>query len=359
MARRLLVTGGAGFIGSNFVHYWHQNYSDKIVVLDALTYAGNRQNLASLQQNSPEDSRFIFVEGDICDRTLVTRLLTAHNLDTIVHFAAESHVDRSILDPSIFIKTNVLGTFTLLEALRQHWEAHQQPQDYRFLHISTDEVYGSLSATDSAFTETTAYAPSSPYSASKAGSDQLVRSYHRTYGLPTLITNCGNNYGPYQFPEKLIPLMCINILLGKPLPIYGDGKNIRDWLYVEDHCSAIDVVLHKAPPGETYNIGGQTELSNLDIVEQLCDLMSELTSLENLALSPRQLIRFVKDRPGHDRRYAMDISKIKHDLGWTPVHDFTTGLAQTVTWYLSHRDWWEPLLSKEYETYYQDLYGSR
>ena len=324
-----------------------------MVVLDSLGYAGNRANLADLERQE----RVRLVKGDICDRPLVDTVLAAEAIDTIIHFAAESHVDRSILGPAAFVQTNVVGTFTLLEAFRHHWQAHHQPDDYRFLHISTDEVYGSLEADDPAFTETTPYAPNSPYSASKAGSDHLARAYYHTYGMPTLITNCSNNYGPYQFPEKLIPLMCINILLGKPLPVYGDGQNVRDWLHVGDHCAAIDRVLHKAAPGDVYNIGGNNQVKNLDIVYQLCDLMGELAG--ELPERPGELIAFVGDRPGHDRRYAMDISKIKRELGWSPVYSFEAGLRQTVEWYLSHRDWWQPLLSEAYQGYYEALYSNR
>jgi len=349
--KRVLVTGGAGFIGSNFVHHWW-GQSDALVVLDALTYAGNRATLADLEGQAG----FTLAIADICDAALVAQLLEAHAIDTVVHFAAESHVDRSILGPAAFVQTNVVGTFTLLEAFRQHWDTHGKPDHFRFLHVSTDEVFGSLSATDPAFSETTPYAPNSPYSASKAGSDHLVRAYFHTYKLPTLITNCSNNYGPYQFPEKLIPLMCVNILLGKPLPVYGDGQNIRDWLHVEDHCRAIATVLQQATPGETYNIGGNNQVKNIDIVEQLCDLMDDLAG--ELPIHPaRQLITFVKDRPGHDRRYAMNIRKIQQELNWHPKYDFATGLKQTVTWYLNHRDWWQPLLSQEYQAYYANLYG--
>jgi dTDP-glucose 4,6-dehydratase len=351
---RLLVTGGAGFIGSNFVHYWCDRYpDDRVVVLDALTYAGNRRNLEDLEGQD----NFRFVRGDICDRSLIDRLLREENLNTIAHFAAESHVDRSILGPAAFVKTNVVGTFTLLEAFRQHWEATGRSNSYCFLHVSTDEVYGSLGPTDPAFTETTPYAPNSPYSASKAGSDHLVRAYYHTYGLPTILTNCSNNYGPYQFPEKLIPLMCINSLIGKQLPVYGDGQNVRDWLYVGDHCSALDVVIHHAKPGETYNVGGNNEVSNIDLVNMLCQLMDELAS--DLPVHPcHQLITFVKDRPGHDRRYAINATKIKTQLGWMPKVTVKEGLRQTVEWYLTHRDWWEPLLSKEYQAYYRQVYVS-
>lgn len=352
MSRRLLVSGGAGFIGSNFVHHWLKAYpDDRLVVLDALTYAGNRRNLAAVE----EQENFRFVQGNICDRNLVIELLEAENIDTIAHFAAESHVDRSILGPGAFVETNVVGTFTLLEAFRQYWDGKGKPSDYRFLHVSTDEVYGSLSPDDPAFTETTPYAPNSPYSASKAGSDHLVRAYHHTYGLPTIITNCSNNYGSYQFPEKLIPLMCINALLGKPLPVYGDGKNVRDWLYVGDHCQALDVVIHSGQPGETYNIGGNNEVENINLVQLLCKLMDELAP-ELPARPSSQLITFVKDRLGHDRRYAIDATKIKTQLGWTPSVTVEEGLRLTVEWYLTHRDWWEPLLSAEYQAYYRKVY---
>lgn len=351
--RKLIVTGGAGFIGSNFVHHWCQQYpGDRVVVLDALTYAGNRNNLAELEGKA----NLRFVEGDICDRALVDHLLQEEAIDTIAHFAAESHVDRSILGPGAFVQTNVVGTFTLLEAFRQHWLTAGQPSHYRFHHVSTDEVYGSLEPNDPGFSETTPYAPNSPYSASKAGSDHLVRAYHHTYGLPTLITNCSNNYGPYHFPEKLIPLMCINILMGKPLPIYGDGQNIRDWLYVGDHCSALDTVIHKGTPGETYNIGGNNEVKNIDLVHMLCELMNELAP--DLPVRPAQnLITFVKDRPGHDRRYAIDATKIRTELGWTPSETIEGGLRRTVEWFLTHRDWWQPLLSEEYQAYYRQVYA--
>ena len=351
---KILVTGGAGFIGSNFVHHWCNAYpDDRVVVLDALTYAGNRGNLEGLEAKE----NFRFVQGDICDRSLVDELLKTENINIIAHFAAESHVDRSIIKPGAFIQTNIVGTFTLLEAFRQHWQVNDKSDKYRFLHVSTDEVYGSLNADDPAFTETTSYTPNSPYSASKAGSDHLVRAYYHTYGLPTIITNCSNNYGAYQFPEKLIPLMCINILMGKSLPVYGDGQNIRDWLYVGDHCSALDVVIHSAKPGETYNIGGNNEVKNIDLVKMLCQLMDELAS--DLPVYPsHQLITFVKDRPGHDRRYAIDATKIKTQLNWIPSVTVQEGLKQTVEWYLSHRDWWEPLLSEEYKAYYRQVYVS-
>jgi dTDP-glucose 4,6-dehydratase len=353
MNRCLLVTGGAGFIGSNFVHYWCQHYPEnRVVVLDALTYAGNRANLAKLE----ERENFRFVRGDICDRSLVEQLLQSENIDTIAHFAAESHVDRSILEPGAFVKTNVVGTYTLLEAFRQHWQINSKPAHYRFLHVSTDEVYGSLGPDDPAFSETTPYAPNSPYSASKAGSDHLVRAYYHTYKLPTIITNCSNNYGPYQFPEKLIPLTCINILMGKPLPVYGDGKNVRDWLYVGDHCSALDAVIHRGIPGETYNIGGNNEVENINLVRMICQLMDELAP-SNLPVRPTEnLITFVKDRPGHDRRYAINATKIKTQLGWTPSVTLSEGLRLTAKWYLTHHQWWQPLLSPDYQDYYQKNY---
>jgi dTDP-glucose 4,6-dehydratase len=349
--RRLLVTGGAGFIGSNFVHYWCDRYpGDRVVVLDALTYAGNRDNLASLEGGE----NFRFVKGDICDRALVDNLLKEENIDTIAHFAAESHVDRSILGPAAFVQTNVVGTFTLLEAFRQH---SQSKIDLLFLHVSTDEVYGSLSPDAPAFTEITPYSPNSPYSASKAGSDHLVRAYYHTYGLPTVITNCSNNYGAYQFPEKLIPLICINILMGKDLPVYGDGQNVRDWLFVGDHCRALDMVIHQGKPGETYNIGGDNQVKNLDLVNMLCHLMDELAP--DLPVRPSsKLITFVKDRPGHDSRYAIDASKIKNKLGWNQSVTIDRGLRRTVEWYLTHQNWWRSLLSEEYQAYYRQVYIS-
>ena len=350
--RNIIVTGGAGFIGSNFVRHWCNTYkSDRVIVLDALTYAGNRANIADLEQTA----NLRFVQGDICDRSLIDQILTEEDIDTIAHFAAESHVDRSILGPGAFVQTNVVGTFTLLEAFRQHWLKRDKPEGDRFLHVSTDEVYGSLEADDPAFSETTPYSPNSPYSASKAGSDHLARAYYHTYGMPTIITNCSNNYGPYHFPEKLIPLMCINILLGKPLPVYGDGQNIRDWLYVEDHCRALDTVIHKGQPGETYNIGGNNEVKNIDLVKLLCKLMDELAT--DIPVKPSsELITFVKDRLGHDRRYAIDATKISTELGWTPQVTVEEGLRKTVQWYLDNEQWWKPLLSKKYQDYYQKVY---
>lgn len=353
LSHRLLITGGAGFIGSNFVHHWCAKYpGDRVIVLDALTYAGNRQTLASLEGKD----NFRFVQGDICDRELIDSLLQEEQIDRIAHFAAESHVDRSILGPGAFVQTNVVGTFTLLESFRQYWNAKDQPQNYCFLHVSTDEVYGSLEPDAPAFTETTPYAPNSPYSASKAGSDHLARAYFHTYKMPTIITNCSNNYGPYHFPEKLIPLMCINILLGNPLPVYGDGLNVRDWLYVGDHCRALETVLQTGKAGETYNIGGNNEVKNLDLVTLLCELMDELAP--NLPIKPAsQLITFVKDRAGHDRRYAIDATKIRTELGWTPQETVEQGLRKTIQWYLNNPDWWQPLLSENYQTYYQKVYG--
>jgi dTDP-glucose 4,6-dehydratase len=350
--KNLLVTGGAGFIGSNFVNYWSQQYpEDQIIVLDALTYAGNSNNLSKLANNP----NFAFIHGNICDRTLVDSILTTEKITHIAHFAAESHVDRSILGPEAFIQTNVVGTFTLLESFRHHWLKANQPSDYRFLHVSTDEVYGSLGADDPAFTETTPYAPNSPYSASKAGSDHLARAYYHTYKMPAIITNCSNNYGPYHFPEKLIPLMCINILLGKPLPVYGDGQNIRDWLYVEDHCTALEVVLNRGNAGETYNIGGNNEVKNIDLVKLICQIMDEIAP--DLPVKPAsKLITFVKDRLGHDRRYAIDSSKLQRELGWQPSATVESGLRATLQWYLDNPQWWQPLLSAEYQQYYQQVY---
>ena len=348
--KTLLVTGGAGFIGSNFVRYWLEHYPDDIVVnLDALTYAGNLHSL----EDVIDCPNHHFVQGDIGDRALLSRLFAEHPITTVVNFAAESHVDRSITGPEAFITTNVNGTFALLETARQVWAGDA---GCRFLHVSTDEVYGSLGPTDPAFTETTAYAPNSPYSASKAASDHLVRAYFHTYGLPVLTTNCSNNYGPFQFPEKLIPLMIINALEQQALPVYGDGMNIRDWLHVHDHCRGIDAVLTGGVLGETYNIGGCNEWSNIDIVRRVCDLLDEQVP----AAQPRQqLIQFVTDRPGHDRRYAINADKMREQLGWVPAYDFTTGLEQTVQWYLEHRDWWAQIRNGSYREYYQQQYHHR
>mgnify|MGYP003341872569 FL=1 len=331
----ILVTGGAGFIGANFVLEWLAVHQEAVLVVDKLTYAGNLENLASLDN----DSRLRFAQADICDRPAIEALIAEHRPRAIVHFAAESHVDRSIHGPGEFIRTNVNGTFELLEAARAFWSGLNgaEKDAFRFLHVSTDEVYGSLSDTDPAFSETTAYAPNSPYSASKAASDHLVRAYHHTYGLPTLTTNCSNNYGPFQFPEKLIPLMILNALDGKPLPVYGDGLNVRDWLYVRDHCRAIMRVLEAGRLGETYNIGGKNEIKNIDVVTTICALLDELRP--KAAGQYADQITYVKDRPGHDRRYAIDPRKIEAELGWTPAETFATGFRKTVQWYLDHPDW--------------------
>ena len=350
----ILVTGGAGFIGSNFVLDWLAQSDEPVVNLDKLTYAGNLGNLAGVMQ----DARHIFVRGDICDNALFRELLTKHRPRAIIHFAAESHVDRSIHGPAEFVTTNVNGTFNLLEAARAYYAtlSGDEKTAFRFLHVSTDEVYGSLEPNDSPFSETTAYAPNSPYSASKAASDHLVRAYHHTYGLPTLTTNCSNNYGGYQFPEKLIPLMIANALAGKPLPIYGDGKNVRDWLYVGDHCAAIRRVLEGGRLGETYNIGGWNEMANMDVVHTLCDI---LDTLAPKAQSYRSLITFVKDRPGHDRRYAIDATKIERELGWKPAETFDSGIRKTVQWYLDHQDWVRSVQSGDYLKWLETNYGAR
>ena len=350
----ILVTGGAGFIGSNFVLDWIATASEPVVNLDKLTYAGNLANLASVAG----DNRHVFVRGDIVDRELLDRLLAEREPRAVVHFAAESHVDRSIHGPAEFVQTNMVGTFQLLEASRAYWMKLQgaAKDAFRFLHVSTDEVYGSLSETDPAFSETTLYAPNSPYSASKAGSDHLARAYHHTYGLPTVTTNCSNNYGPFQFPEKLIPLTIANALEGKPLPVYGDGRQVRDWLYVSDHCEAIRVALAKGRPGETYNIGGNSERRNLDVVHVLCDKLQELRPREG---GYRKLIQFVTDRPGHDRRYAIDARKIRAELGWSPRETFETGLAKTVGWYLEHAAWVAQVKSGEYRQWVETNYGKR
>ncbi|HHH39323.1 MAG TPA: dTDP-glucose 4,6-dehydratase [Sedimenticola sp.] len=349
--RTLLVTGGAGFIGSNFVRYWlEQHPEDRVVNLDALTYAGNLENLEGIEA-SPN---YRFIHGDICDGEAVKRLFVEQGIDTVVHFAAESHVDRSITGPEAFIRTNVFGTFNLLEAARAAWPAGDE--DKRFLHVSTDEVYGTLGPDDPAFTEQTPFAPNSPYSASKAASDHLVRSYFYTYGLPVVTTNCSNNYGPYQFPEKLIPLVFINALEGKPLPIYGDGLQIRDWLHVEDHCRGIDAVLQGGRLGETYNIGGVNEWANIDIVKTICRRLDELRPAER---PHQELITYVKDRPGHDRRYAIDAGKMNRELGWQPAYTFETGIAQTIDWYLANQNWWERVRDGAYREYYRRHYGGQ
>ncbi len=352
----ILVTGGAGFIGSNFILDWLAAEGTPVVNLDKLTYAGNLNNLASLDG----DARHIFVHGDINDRALVGLLLSQHKPRAIVHFAAESHVDRSIQGPEDFIRTNVNGTFHLLEQARAHWQGLEgaDKAGFRFLHVSTDEVYGSLGPNDPAFSETTAYAPNSPYSASKAASDHLVRAYHHTYGLPTLTTNCSNNYGPYQFPEKLIPLIILNAVRGKPLPIYGDGLNVRDWLYVGDHCEAIRAVLARGRSGETYNIGGCNEKTNLEVVNTVCAILDEL--LPDFPSRPHaSLITFVKDRLGHDRRYAIDAGKIGRELGWRPKESFETGIRKTVQWYLDHMAWVEQVASGEYRNWVEANYSER
>ena len=351
----ILVTGGAGFIGANFVLDWLQGSEEPVINLDALTYAGNRETLARLEG----DARHLFVHGDICDRALVERLFAEYKPRAVVHFAAESHVDRSIHGPGAFVRTNVDGTFTLLEAARAHWSALPagEREAFRFLHVSTDEVYGSLGPNDPAFTETKAYEPNSPYSASKAASDHLVRAWHHTYGLPVLTTNCSNNSGPYQFPEKLIPLMIVNALAGKPLPIYGDGQNVRDWLYVGDHCSAIREVLARGRLGETYNVGGWNEMANLEIVHTLCALLDELRP--SAAGSHARLITYVKDRPGHDRRYAIDARKIERELGWRPAETFQSGIRKTVRWYLDNPAWIANVQSGAYRDWVARNYAGR
>jgi dTDP-glucose 4,6-dehydratase len=353
MDNRILVTGGAGFIGSNFVLHWLAGESAGVVNLDALTYAGNLQNLDSVRASRAHT----FVHGDITDAALVSDLFRRYQPCAVVHFAAESHVDRSIHGPGEFIRTNILGTFQLLHAAREHWQGLAVPdrERFRFLHVSTDEVYGSLQPADSAFCETTPYAPNSPYSASKAGSDHLVRAYHHTYGLPTLITNCSNNYGPRQFPEKLIPLMVINAVQGKPLPIYGDGLNVRDWLYVEDHCEAIRTVLANGRPGETYNIGGRSERTNLEMVNTICAVLEE----ERPGGNYRALITFVADRPGHDRRYAIDSTKIETELLWRPQESFESGIRKTVRWYLENMEWVSNVTSGAYQQWIAVNYATR
>jgi len=351
----ILVTGGAGFIGTNFVLDSLAGNGSPVVNLDKLTYAGNLENLASLEG----DPRHVFVRGDVCDRELLDRLLAGHRPSAVVHFAAESHVDRSIHGPGEFVRTNVQGTFTLLEAVRAYWGAleGEEKERFRFLHVSTDEVYGSLGPDDPPFAEANPYQPNSPYSASKAASDHLVRAYHHTYGLPTLTTNCSNNYGPWQFPEKLIPLVISNALAGKPLPIYGDGMNVRDWLYVGDHCAAIRRVLEAGRPGEVYNVGGWNEMPNLVIVRTICALLDEL--VPDPAGPRERLITFVKDRPGHDRRYAIDARKIERELGWRPAETFETGIRKTVRWYLDHQGWVARVQSGAYREWVEKNYGAR
>jgi len=351
----IIVTGGAGFIGSNFVLDWFQSSTEPVITLDKLTYAGNPENLAPLAGNPNHQ----LVHGDIGDAALVASLLAKHKPRAILNFAAESHVDRSIHGPGEFIQTNIVGTFHLLEAVRAYWSElpEQEKRDFRFLHVSTDEVYGSLEKDDPAFRETNQYEPNSPYSASKAASDHLVRAYHHTYGLPVLTTNCSNNYGPYHFPEKLIPLVIHNALAGKPLPIYGDGQQIRDWLYVKDHCSAIRRVLEAGVVGETYNVGGWNEKANLDVVGTLCTLLDELSPRAD-GKSYKDQVTFVKDRPGHDRRYAIDAGKLERELGWRPAETFETGIRKTVQWYLDNADWVANVTSGSYRNWVNTQYSS-
>ncbi|AFG36139.1 dTDP-glucose 4,6-dehydratase [Spirochaeta africana] len=345
---KFLITGGAGFIGSAVIRHIIQNTADSVVNLDKLTYAGNLESVADAAQSE----RYTFAQADICDPAALDRILVQHQPDAVMHLAAESHVDRSIDGPAEFIQTNLVGTYTLLEAVRSYWNTLSAgaKQAFRFHHVSTDEVYGDLENPQDLFTEETAYAPSSPYSASKAGSDHLVRAWMRTYGLPAMVTNCSNNYGPYHFPEKLIPHMILNAISGKPLPVYGDGRQIRDWLYVEDHARALHLVATRGTPGQTYNIGGHNEKQNIEVVQTLCDLLDELAAPQRPKglSSYRELIAFVKDRPGHDRRYAIDAGKIERELGWTPQETFDTGLRKTVQWYLENRDWWQRVLSGAY-----------
>ncbi|MBD9501707.1 dTDP-glucose 4,6-dehydratase [Pseudomonas sp. BGr12] len=350
----ILVTGSAGFIGSNFVLDWLAGHDEAVVSLDKLTYAGNRENLASLDG----DTRHQFVQGDIGDTRLVSQLLEQHQPRAVLNFAAESHVDRSILGPEDFIQTNVVGTFHLLEGVRAYWNAldERRKADFRFLHVSTDEVYGTLEAKAPAFTEQHPYQPNSPYSASKAASDHLVRAYHHTYGLPVLTTNCSNNYGPYHFPEKLIPLVIRNALAGETLPIYGDGQQIRDWLYVKDHCSAIRRVLEAGQVGETYNVGGWNEKANLEVVHHICDTLDQAAPRSD-GRSYREQISFVKDRPGHDRRYAIDATRLERELGWKPAETFETGIAKTVCWYLDNQAWVENVASGAYREWLSQQYA--
>jgi dTDP-glucose 4,6-dehydratase len=363
--RNVFITGGAGFIGANFVHHWLANSREgRVVVFDALTYAGNIDNLAGLERNP----RYIFVKGDICDEATVRALLEEHHIDTVAHFAAESHVDRSILGPDDFIRTNIVGTHSLLKAAKALWIERKAVPAHRFHHVSTDEVYGSLGPKDPAFHEATPYAPNSPYSASKASSDHLVRAYHETYGLNTTVTNCSNNYGPYHFPEKLIPLSIVNILLGRPLPVYGDGLQVRDWLHVQDHCAAISLALTRGKPGEVYNIGGNSETTNIEIVRTLCALVDECLAKDAALRSAfpaspassggraADLITHVRDRPGHDRRYAINYSKAQRELGYEPARDLTTGLRATLEWYLSHESWWRTLLGRDYAEWVEKNY---
>jgi dTDP-glucose 4,6-dehydratase len=363
--RNVFITGGAGFIGANFVRHWLQHSAmGRVVVFDALTYAGNVDNLAGLDSNP----RYLFVKGDICDEPAVRALLERHEIDTVVHFAAESHVDRSILGPDDFIRTNIVGTHALLKTAKALWIGNKSKPPHRFHHVSTDEVYGSLGPQDPAFHEDTPYAPNSPYSASKASSDHLVRAYHETFGLDTTVTNCSNNYGPYQFPEKLIPLTIVNILLGKPLPVYGDGLQVRDWLHVEDHCAAIALALTRGKSGEVYNVGGNAETTNIEIVRTLCRLVDEALSRRAdlrtaFADSPsvkncraEDLITHVRDRLGHDRRYAINYTKAKRELGYSPARDLASGLRATLDWYLANTRWWQALLGRDYADWLEKNY---
>lgn len=367
MSKTLLITGGAGFIGVNFCNYWLNRYpNDRVIALDILTYAGNRHSLEQAEKND----RFQFVKGDILDQPLIETLLREQKVDDIVHFAAESHVDRSITGPDQFLETNIIGTHSLLKAARQVWLTEQADGQHRFHHVSTDEVYGTLTAEDPAFSETTAYQPNSPYSASKAASDHMVRAYHHTYGLDVTTSNCSNNYGPFHFPEKLIPLCIINILSGKPLPIYGDGQQIRDWLYVEDHCRGIDLVLTNGRAGETYNIGGNNEKANIDLVNALCSLVdarfAKQTDLKqrfpdapaSKGQTSDSLITYVADRPGHDRRYAVDASKACNELGYQPQETFENALGKTLDWYLDNENWWRTVLDGSYRDWIDEQYGS-
>lgn len=365
--KNLLITGGAGFIGANFVHYCREHYQDvNITVIDALTYAGNRNSISSLA----ETPGFNFIHGDICDDQLVRSVMHEHDIDTLIHFAAESHVDRSIHEPDAFIQTNIVGTYILLKNARQYWlDENVHAKDHRFHHVSTDEVFGSLEFDDESFHEQTPYKPSSPYAASKASSDHLVRAWHRTYDLNVTISNCSNNYGPYQYPEKLIPLTVLNTLHGKPIPIYGNGENIRDWLYVSDHCRGIDLVLQNGIAGRTYNIGGESELNNLELVQLICSVIDEIFNQDPAfgdrfpdcpAAKDKQcdtLINFVEDRPGHDLRYAMDIGKIREELGFAPAESLHTGIHKTVRWYLDNKEWWRDRLDDSYKRWLQVQYG--
>lgn len=358
MNRKILVTGGCGFIGSNFIRHVLANLPDcRVVNLDLLTYAGNLENLKDIKHGPS----YRFIRGDIADSRLVEEIFSAEKVDTVVHFAAETHVDRSIYGPADFMQSNIIGTFSLLEAARKYWlsgAALVPAEQARFLHISTDEVYGALGETGF-FSENSPYRPRSPYSASKASADHLVNAYHHTYGLPAMITNCSNNYGPYQFPEKLIPLMINNAMTGKDLPLYGDGRQIRDWLYVIDHCAAVITVLGKGLPGQTYNIGGNNEKTNIEVVSMICDLLDQELGLQANGQPRRLLIKSVQDRPGHDRRYAIDAGKIRRELGWEPRTAFTEGIRDTIRWYLSNQDWLKSLINGSYQQYYREMYEGR